>query len=179
MGLIVGKDKNFIHLAAIVPMACVQGRLGTSSPHGNENNAELARDYQVMCRLFSFYEKARSSSLNDVACLTATMDLLENGMGRLITNANGWAVGDIARIDMDSVVARDRLCLDAFGSSSVAMENGIPDAREAMMAKWLSLAQGTLVSKRNTVSVLPIGEIIAADGYAARLRALGYEIASP
>ncbi len=123
--------------------------------------------------------EARRSTLSDVACLTTTMDLVEHGMDRMVTNANAWATGDVDRIDMSLKANRDRLCKDAFSSAPVSKAHGVPDLRTALADQWVAAAERALAENATTVSVLPVEDVLGEDGFIARLRARGYEIQSP
>jgi len=123
--------------------------------------------------------QARRSTLNDVTCLTTTMDLVENGMDRVVGSANAWATGDVDRIDMTLKAHRDRQCTDAFSSAPVSRSHGVPDLRLTLIDQWLTAAEQALADNATTVSVLPVEDVLAEDGYIARLRALGYEIEAP
>lgn len=121
----------------------------------------------------------RASAINDVACLTATMDVVEHGMDRIITNANAWAVGDIDRIDTSLTARRDMLCTDTLSSASAARERGLPDIRSVMQERWVAAAAEALKAREFTVAVLPISDLIAEEGYLHTLRQLGYDVESP
>ena len=122
---------------------------------------------------------ARASSINDLGCLNATMDVVENGMGRIITNANAWAVGDIDSIDASLTAKRDTLCIDILSELSAAREHGVPDIRSAMREIWIAAADEALRTRKSTVAVLPIADLVAEEGYLHALRQLGYDIESP
>lgn len=121
----------------------------------------------------------RESSINDSACLIATMDLVETGMDRLVSNANAWAVGEVERIDLSLMAKRDQLCTSSLSDFPAARQHGIPDIRAVMREEWITAADAALRTHRTTVAVIPIADLIADDGYINALRRLGYEIDSP
>lgn len=47
------------------------------------------------------------------------------------------------------------------------------------MDEWLRMAEAALAANATTFAVLPLEDLVAPDGYVARLRAPGYEIDAP
>ena len=121
----------------------------------------------------------RSTSIDDSACLVATMDLVESGMDRLVTNANAWSTGETARIDVSLTSKRDELCTDSLSNAPAARAFGMPDIRTVVREKWLAAADKALQTNTTTLAVLPIADLSGNDGYIDALRQRGYEVESP
>ncbi|QOW19256.1 TraB/GumN family protein [Lysobacter ciconiae] len=121
----------------------------------------------------------RRMSLNDSACLEATLDAIDRLLPRMITNANAWATGDLAQIRFDQLDRRNNTCADVFSNAEFSRKWGIPDIRASTRDEWLRAAEASLAKNTTTFAVLPLEDLVAPDGYVARLRALGYEIDAP
>ena len=122
---------------------------------------------------------AQSSSMDDTGCLVATMDVVEQYLPRLITNANAWATGDIDRINLDQLERRDQLCSDAFSNTDFSRKHGIPNIQDSVMDSWMKTAKYALEHNETTVAFLPIGSVMRNGGYIDRLRSEGYEVEAP
>lgn len=118
----------------------------------------------------------RSSPINDAACLAATMDIVESGMDRLVTNANAWATGETSRIDTSLTSVRDELCMDSLSSAPAARTYGMPDVRTVVRENWLTSADAALQANTSTLAVLPISHL---PRYIDDLRKRGYEVEAP
>ncbi|KIQ97529.1 TraB/GumN family protein [Lysobacter sp. A03] len=121
----------------------------------------------------------RRMSLNDSNCLEATLDAIDQLLPRMITNANAWATGDLAQINFDQLARRNNTCADVFSNAEFSRKWGIPDIRASVRNEWLRVAEASLAENATTFAVLPLEDLVAPDGYVARLRALGYEIDAP
>ncbi|HST44691.1 MAG TPA: TraB/GumN family protein [Luteimonas sp.] len=124
-------------------------------------------------------QEAAKISLNDVQCLVATLDAIDQDLPRIVTNANAWAIGDIERVSFAQLERRDRLCSDAFSGAEFARKRGIPNLRTSSMQRWLDAADVALHRNASTFGVVPLEDIVAIDGYAARLAAKGYTVEAP
>jgi len=56
---------------------------------------------------------------------------------------------------------------------------GLADLRDEVYAKWLDEADHALATHKTTFSVLPMRELVAADGLLAQLAARGYTVTAP
>jgi hypothetical protein len=121
----------------------------------------------------------RATSLDDVACLEATLDAIDNDLPRMITNANAWAAGRLDRIRFDDLERRRALCTDALTNARFAREHGIPDIRASIADRWLAEARSALDRNTVTVAVVSLADLVGPEGYVARLETLGYEVRRP
>lgn len=123
--------------------------------------------------------QARSEALDDVDCMAATLDAIEQDLPRMITNANAWAIGDLARISFTSLQRREALCADAMTDTEFARELRLPNIRNSIRERWVHEAKAALLRNRVTVSIVPLQNIAGPDGYAAQLRAAGFDVRDP
>ena len=122
----------------------------------------------------------KASKLEDVACMTKTLDSLESDLDAKIARANAWANGNIAAIKSLNYAERDQACSAAVLNSSVT--KGSPelrDSRERMRGRWLLVAQRMLADNTQTFAVLQIKDIVDPKGLLAELQNRGYTVESP
>ena len=121
----------------------------------------------------------KDEPLNDLPCLEAVLQRLESDLGILRARANAWAVGDIAALRAMTELKEASACIEALMNAQVLRERGLTELPERLMTAWLVEAERALESNTSTVAVLPMRELLRADGYLARLRARGYTVEEP
>lgn len=121
----------------------------------------------------------RESALDDAECFRKTLDHLETDLEKMRVRANAWATGDMLTLREVSYEDQSRACMDAFLESSFAKEQGIDDLPGRLGALWIAAAEKILSEHETSFAVLPMGHLVAADGYLAQLAERGYEIEEP
>ncbi len=122
----------------------------------------------------------KKAPMDDVACLSKTMDRLESDMDVLKVRANAWAKGDIDEIRKLNFADREGACKDAITNNPAVREGMKVDAMEAQLREaWLGAAEKALAANASTFAILPIKNIINPKGYVAALQARGYDVESP
>lgn len=124
-------------------------------------------------------EEFRRTALDDVPCMTQTLDRIESDLGTMQARANAWAAGDLERLRMLPYVDQRRACNDAFLQAQMAKDRGLDDLRERTRAAWLEAARTAIARNERSFGVLSIREVLAADGLLTTLRAEGYEVIPP
>lgn len=122
----------------------------------------------------------KASKLEDVACLTKTLDNLDADLDGKIARANAWANGDIAALKSLNAADREQACNAAILNSAVAKNT--PEMRgmmERMRGRWLLIAQRMLADNTQTFAVLQMKDIVDPKGLLAELQARGYAVESP
>ncbi len=119
------------------------------------------------------------SSLDDVDCLRKTVDRLETDLPAMQLRANAWAVGDLEALRALPFVDQNQVCRDAMLRNSIVQETGMGDLRERVAAAWLAAADDTLRDNAVSLAVLPIGQMLAEDGYLTALTQRGYVVEAP
>jgi hypothetical protein len=120
------------------------------------------------------------AQLDDTQCMEATVQRLEAGPGRLKARANAWAVGDIAALRALPDTDQNHACAEAAMESPALRKRGGANIDAEVEHLWLDAAQKALAGNASTFAVLPIGNLLAADGgYLGKLAALGYEVTAP
>ena len=88
--------------------------------------------------------------------------------------ANAWAIGDVDALRRFDYPDPQGDCLAMLFSAS-----GLANLRDELYAMWLGEAERALATHATTFSVLPMRELVAADGLLAQLAARGYAITAP
>jgi hypothetical protein len=67
----------------------------------------------------------------------------------------------------------------ALTGAGFAQTLGLDDVPAKQRAVWLAAAHKALAANAQTFAVLPMDELLKADGYLAALRAEGYQVDAP
>lgn len=117
--------------------------------------------------------------LDDGQCFERTLDRLETDVGYMRMRANAWATGDVDALRRLQRPDQYEACRDALLKSALASRYGIEGAEAQSEQKWLANADAALRKHRGTFAVLPMRELLAADGLLARLQARGFVVEAP
>ena len=119
------------------------------------------------------------AQLEDTQCMRATVERLEAGPERLRARANAWAVGDIAALRALPDADQRRACADAAMESPALRKRGGAGLDAEVEALWLEAAEKALAANASTFAILPIGNLLSANGYLSKLAARGYAVSEP
>jgi len=120
-----------------------------------------------------------ASPLDDLDCFRKTLDRIEGDLGNMAMRANAWSVGDIAALRALPVENQFVTCSAAFTEAGLARKYGIDDLQSQIERKWLAAAEAALARNRSTFALLPISQLLKADGYLSKLEAKGYVVEAP
>lgn len=121
----------------------------------------------------------RRMSLDDAACLSATLDAIDTDLPRMVANANAWANGNVASISYAALAKRDELCSDALMSPAFSAKYGLPNIKDSIANLWLTEARTALAKNASTVAFVPMEHLTGPNSLMDRLRAMGYTVSSP
>ena len=122
----------------------------------------------------------KSSSLDDVACFSKTLDRLESDIDAMRVRAAAWATGDLAGIEKLSYADRDAACRSAMNNGAFFKGHADFSTTPARMQEaWLASAEKSLATNTTTFAVLPLRLILDPSGYVTTLQAKGYQIDKP
>jgi hypothetical protein len=110
----------------------------------------------------------------ELNCVASVLTTLETDLSGMKERAQAWAVGDVDALQRFDYPDAQGDCLDMLFSSS-----GLKDLGDELFAKWLAEAEHALATYDTTFAVLPMRELVAADGLLARLGAKGYTVRAP
>ena len=119
------------------------------------------------------------TTLDDVACLDKTMTYVENDLDTMRRRANAWAVGDIDALRAMTFSDSYDTCLRSLFGAPNLEKYGFVNLRERARDAWLEAAEKALKTHRSTFAILPMGQLLREDGYAAELRKRGYVVEAP
>jgi hypothetical protein len=131
----------------------------------------------------------------ELACFERTLDSLEPGMELAKQRANAWAVGDIPKLrQLHAGAAPGEDCFMTTTYAFAAQNTKDAAAAKKMLDSfawheeqgrvqaqrdWVAGARVALDKNPSTFTVLPIDDVLRADGHIAALRALGYTVEEP
>jgi hypothetical protein len=124
-------------------------------------------------------KKFKQSSLNDVECFAKTLQHLESDLETMKDRANAWATGDTALLQELSYTDQGRTCVMAMLESSALEGEDFAGLEDRIQAEWLKNAEAALGKNKSTFAVLPMRELVEADGWLAALRGRGYTVEAP
>jgi len=114
----------------------------------------------------------------DIDCLDATMRRLETDLDAMRQRANAWAVGDIDALRRLPYPDQRETCRAAL-ESNVELRQRLDAALTEIDAAWIAAAEKSLERNTSTLAVLPMTELLKADGRLAMLAARGYTVEPP
>lgn len=121
----------------------------------------------------------RETRMDDLDCFRRTLDRIETDIDAMRERANAWAVGDIDSLRALPYSDQNEACMRAAMESSAAQKRGARDFDAEMRKLWMEAAEKALAKNAVTFSVLPMREVLKADGYLAQLQAKGYTVEAP
>jgi hypothetical protein len=117
--------------------------------------------------------------VNDLECFRASLDRVEKDIPEMVDRANAWSVGDLDALRALPSEKQAGACISALTSGEFARKRGMSDVEARVRAQWLEAAEGALQKNRVTFAILPIAELLKADGYLSYLQAKGYQVEAP
>jgi hypothetical protein len=137
-------------------------------------------------------KQIRKLDFPDIDCFANSIGHLEDDIEHLKLLANAWAHGDVdalrtlhdqseAGTECDNVMelaltTGDSALAESTRRMAANYERSEKEARIQLEANWIKAARAALDRNLSTFAVLPIRELVAADGYVAKLAELGYEV---
>lgn len=121
----------------------------------------------------------RAQRLDDQACFAKSIDSLEPDLSAMRLRANAWAVGDIEALRALPLSDQAEACMHAALQADAVRKRGPANIDAEMRKLWLDAARNALAANTVSFAVLPIRELLKADGYLAALQAQGYLVEAP
>jgi hypothetical protein len=110
----------------------------------------------------------------ELSCFASTLTSIETDLEPMKARANAWAIGDVDALRRFDYPDPQGDCLAMLFSVA-----GLANLRDELYATWLREAEHALATYTTTFSVLPMRELVAADGLLAQLAARGYTVTAP
>lgn len=121
----------------------------------------------------------KKSALDDVECFALTMRHLEADLETMKDRANAWALGDIELLQSLSYTDQGRICITAMLEAPALEGEDFANLPERADAEWLKAAEAAIIKNQASFAVLPMRELIDADGLLGKLGQRGYRVESP
>jgi hypothetical protein len=121
----------------------------------------------------------KGAQLADVRCFDRMLDRVEHDLDTLAARADAWAAGDVAALRRQQLTGARGDCEDALLSGAFAQKYGLDKLQAQARARWISEAEASLSRNHSALSVLPMDEVLSADGVVAALAAKGYMVEAP
>ena len=119
-------------------------------------------------------ELAKITPEAELACFASIMTSIETDLGGMKERANAWAIGDVEALKRFDYPDSQGNCL-----AMLFTVDGLADLRDTLYATWLDEAERALAAYDTSFSVLPMRDLVAADGLLAQLAARGYTVTAP
>ncbi len=110
----------------------------------------------------------------ELSCFASIMTSIESDLDGMKERANAWAIGDVEALKRFDYPDSEGTCLTALLSAG-----RLADMRDELYTKWLAEAEHALATFDTSFSVLPMRQLVAADGVLAQLAARGYTVTAP
>ncbi|HJR71031.1 MAG TPA: TraB/GumN family protein [Gammaproteobacteria bacterium] len=110
----------------------------------------------------------------ELTCFATIMTSIETDLAAMKERANAWAIGDVYALRRFDYPDSQGNCLAMLFSAG-----GLAQLRDELYADWLAEAERALANDNRSFSVLPMRELVAADGLLAQLEARGYTVTPP
>ena len=119
-------------------------------------------------------ELAKITPEAELACFATIMTSIETDLEGTKERANAWATGDVEALKRFDYPDSQGSCI-----AMLLTAGGLADLRDTLYAAWLGEAEHALATYDTSFSVLPMRELVAADGLLAQLAARGYTVTTP
>jgi uncharacterized protein YbaP (TraB family) len=110
----------------------------------------------------------------ELSCFASILTSIESDLDGMKERANAWAIGDVEALKRFDYPDSEGTCLTALLSAG-----GLAEMRDELYTKWLAEAEHALATFDTSFSVLPMRQLVAADGALAELAARGYTVTAP
>jgi uncharacterized protein YbaP (TraB family) len=124
-------------------------------------------------------QQFKKGEMDDLDCFRKTLDRIDSETSAMTARANAWATGDIATLRRMPDSEQRESCIAAVTESDIARERGITDLPARIENAWLDAASAALATNRATFARLQIADLLAPDGFVAKLRAKGFKVEAP
>ena len=121
----------------------------------------------------------KKGEMDDLECFRKTLDRIDSDLNAMTVRANAWATGDVATLRTLPDSGQREACIAAITGTDLARERGVADLPDRVENAWLDAASQALAKNAVTFARLPIADLLAKDGYVAKLKAKGYTVEAP
>jgi hypothetical protein len=123
--------------------------------------------------------EVKTESINDRLCFTETLSFVERDLPSVKARALAWADGDISKMRSLPLTDFRSACTDAFLQSAAMKRRNVGGIVQQIEDSWMKAAEQVLADQKVSFAVLPMSQLLEADGYLAKLAAKGYVVEAP
>ena len=127
----------------------------------------------------SAINELKKTRLADLDCFTKTIERIETDLQAMRLRANAWASGDINAIRALPLNDQRAACEAAIRDAGFVKTLGVENLPAQIEAAWLNAAEAALTKNKSTVATLSMPQMLAPNGYLAKLKAKGYVVVEP
>ncbi|WP_199097936.1 TraB/GumN family protein [Dyella sp. ASV21] len=138
-----------------------------------------ARYELVISRAPGQLNSAEQEQAEGIACLDETMRLVESQLPQLAARANAWSTGDMKTLQSLMQGTHYDPCVVTAINGDFEHQLNIPDLPARIEDAWIAAAKDALIRNRHSVAILSMEQVMAPDGYLAKLRSMGYVVRPP
>jgi hypothetical protein len=121
----------------------------------------------------------KAAQFGDLECFEKTLDRVERDLPALSARADAWARGDVQALGALRNPDLGDVCERAMLGGAFASKYGMDTLEAQSRAKWLAEAESSLARHRTTFAILPMNDVLAANGLVAALASKGYAVEAP
>jgi uncharacterized protein YbaP (TraB family) len=110
----------------------------------------------------------------EIGCLDATVERLETDLEAMKARARAWSLGDVDALRALPYPKQRQIC-----TSAAATSPQIKALMDQAARDWQAALEKALATRRTTLAMKPIYDLIAPNGILDRLRAEGYTVEGP
>ena len=121
----------------------------------------------------------KRTAFDDLDCFHKTLDRIDDDLGAMTARANAWATADLEALRRLPYTDQMRACMEAVTETSLLRSRGISDVGAQVEKAWLDAATAALDRNAVSFALLPIRQLLAADGYLSKLCAQGCTVEAP
>jgi uncharacterized protein YbaP (TraB family) len=117
------------------------------------------------------------SKVDDVGCFISTMDTLDADLAHFTRAANAWATGDLERLLPMELSAPVPACKPVYDQAMSFQQR--PELRVQALEAWRAAVEAAVAEGRTALAVLPLADLVGAQGVLAQLSASGHQVEAP
>jgi uncharacterized protein YbaP (TraB family) len=137
------------------------------------DNVALQMKVNVKTALEIETERSEYLAAAEIACLAATIELLETHLPLMRTRAEAWAAGDVAQLRQLPFMVRDACNYATWSSPRWS------DLPQRLADEWLSTVEAAMREHRSTFALVDISHLLKPDGLVTALAKKGYRVDTP
>jgi hypothetical protein len=121
----------------------------------------------------------KAVSMDDSACFSYELDVLERTLLTASSQSEAWATGDVAGLKKSAVDEGADPCWQGLDDSPLERDLGVQDLEANVNNAWLAAAEKALADHQQSVALLEMSDVVEPKGLLSMLEARGYTVQAP